>query len=119
MAIGLAASMIIPSGVPQQILWASEFSAESSETVADVFGDNSESESGNRTGDKNNEKYEFDTGESEKKKEMEDERSCMMPAGVLAETASTPRALYVYSFDEEAFNKANASKEWRKYPFDF
>lgn len=32
MAIGLAASMIIPSGVPQQILWASEFSAESSET---------------------------------------------------------------------------------------
>lgn len=46
MAIGLAASMIIPSGVPQQILWASEFSAESSETVADVFGDNSESESG-------------------------------------------------------------------------
>jgi len=54
-----------------------------------------------------------------KKKEMEDERSCMMPAGVLAETASTPRALYVYSFDEEAFNKANASKEWRKYPFDF
>ena len=55
MAIGLAASMIIPSGVPQQILWASEFSAESSETVADVFGDNSESESGNRTGDKNNE----------------------------------------------------------------
>lgn len=48
MAIGLAASMIIPSGVPQQILWASEFSAESSETVADVFGDNSESESGNR-----------------------------------------------------------------------
>ena len=67
MAIGLAASMIIPSGVPQQILWASEFSAESSETVADVFGDNSESESGNRTGDKNNEKYEFDTGESEKK----------------------------------------------------
>ena len=72
MAIGLAASMIIPSGVPQQILWASEFSAESSETVADVFGDNSESESGNRTGDKNKEKYEFDTGESEKKKEMED-----------------------------------------------
>ena len=72
MAIGLAASMIIPSGVPQQILWASEFSAESSETVADVFGDNSENESGNRTGDKNNEKYEFDTGESEKKKEMED-----------------------------------------------
>lgn len=71
MAIGLAASMIIPSGVPQQILWASEFSAESSETVADVFGDNSENESGNRTGDKNNEKYEFDTGESEKKKEME------------------------------------------------
>ena len=72
MAIGLVASMIIPSGVPQQILWASEFSAESSETVADVFGDNSENESGNRTGDKNNEKYEFDTGESEKKKEMED-----------------------------------------------
>ena len=66
MAIGLAASMIIPSGVPQQILWASEFSAESSEMVADVFGDNSESELGNRTGDKNNEKYEFDTSAAAK-----------------------------------------------------
>lgn len=72
MAIGLAASMVIPSGVPQQILWASEFSAESSETADDVFGDNSESESGNRTGDKNNEKYEFDTGEPEKEKKTED-----------------------------------------------
>ena len=29
------------------------------------------------------------------------------------------RTLYVYSFDEEAFDKASAAKEWRKYPFDF
>ena len=33
--------------------------------------------------------------------------------------SSATRSLYVYSFDEIAFNKAEASKEWRKYPFDF
>lgn len=71
MAIGLAISMVTPSCM-SYMSWASEFSAESSETVADVFGDNSESESGNKTGDKNNEKYEFDTGEPEKEKKIED-----------------------------------------------
>ena len=74
MAIGLAISMVTPSCM-SYMSWASEFSAESSETVADVFGDNSESESGNKTGDKNNEKYEFDTGESEKTKGMEEDIS--------------------------------------------
>jgi 8-oxo-dGTP diphosphatase len=29
------------------------------------------------------------------------------------------RTLYEYSFDEDAYNKANTSKEWRKFPFDF
>lgn len=29
------------------------------------------------------------------------------------------RTRYVYSFDEEAYCRANASKAWRKYPFDF
>ena len=41
-----------------------------------------------------------------------------MPPDMLADMPA-PRTLYVYSFDEEAFAKANASKEWRKYPFDF
>lgn len=53
-----------------------------------------------------------------RKIEIEDERSCMIPSGVLAATPAS-RILYVYSFDEEAFDKANASKKWRKYPFDF
>ena len=35
------------------------------------------------------------------------------------EGTASPRTLYVYSFDEDAFAKASASKEWRKYPFDF
>ncbi len=53
------------------------------------------------------------------KKEVEDDRCCcMMPPDMLADMPA-PRTLYVYSFDEEAFAKANVSKEWRKYPFDF
>lgn len=32
---------------------------------------------------------------------------------------SSQRTLYVYSFDEEAFTKADESRELRKYPFDF
>ena len=47
-----------------------------------------------------------------------DERCCTMPPSKEKESAAT-RSLYVYSFDEKAFNKAEASKEWRKYPFDF
>ena len=53
------------------------------------------------------------------KMEQEDERgSLTMSLDAIAESPA-PRTLYVYSFDEEAFNNANASKEWRKYPFDF
>ena len=53
------------------------------------------------------------------KREQEDDRvSSSMLSDATAEMSSQ-RTLYVYSFDEEAFNKANASKEWRKYPFDF
>lgn len=54
-----------------------------------------------------------------RKKEVEDDRCCcMIPPDMLADMPA-PRALYVYSFDEEEFAKANVSKEWRKYPFDF
>lgn len=52
---------------------------------------------------------------------MEEESDCccmMMPPSVFEDKPS-PKVFYVYSFDEEAFTKANASKEWRKYPFDF
>lgn len=52
------------------------------------------------------------------KMEIEDEVCCMMLPDAMAD-ARPSRAFYTYSFDEEAFNKANASKEWRKYPFDF
>ncbi len=53
-----------------------------------------------------------------KKTEEESICRCLMPPSVL-EDKSSPKVFYVYSFDEDAFNKANASKEWRKYPFDF
>ena len=52
------------------------------------------------------------------KTEIEDEVCCTMPPDMMADAHSL-RTFYTYSFDEEAFNKANASKEWRKYPFDF
>lgn len=64
-----------------------------------------------------------------KKKEQEEDRLCMMAnrimpsaaksSAVCAESVSSSRTLYVYSFNEEAFIEANDSKEWRKYPFDF
>ena len=43
-AMGLAVSMIVPSCIPQT-LWASEFSAGSVESAADVFEDGAEQES--------------------------------------------------------------------------
>lgn len=53
------------------------------------------------------------------KKNLEDNRVCStIISDTMAEPAS-PRTLYVYSFNEEAFNKADTSREWRKYPFDF
>ena len=44
-AMGLAVSMIVPSCIPQT-LWASEFSAGSVESAADVFEDGAEYETG-------------------------------------------------------------------------
>ena len=74
-AMGLAVSMIVPSCIPQT-LWALEFSAGSVESVADVFEDGAEyetgSESGNKISDENNSGDEFGTGEL---KDQEPERS--------------------------------------------
>lgn len=52
------------------------------------------------------------------KMEMEDERCCSTSPYIEKASPAT-RSLYVYSFNEMAFNEAKASKEWRKYPFDF
>lgn len=74
-AMGLAVSMIVPSCIPQT-LWASEFSAGSVESAADVFEDGAGyetgSESGNKISDENNSGDEFGTGEL---KDQEPERS--------------------------------------------
>ena len=74
-AMGLAISMTVPSCIPQT-LWASEFSAGSVESAADVFEDGAEyetgSESGNKISDENNSGDEFGTGEL---KDQEPERS--------------------------------------------
>ena len=74
-AMGLAVSMIVPSCIPQT-LWASEFSAGSIESAADVFEDGAEyetgSEAGNKIFDENNSGDEFGTGEL---KDQEPEQS--------------------------------------------
>ena len=78
-AMGLAVSMIVPSCIPQT-LWASEFSAGSVESAADVFedgagyetGNESGNESGNKISDENNSGDEFGTGEL---KDQEPEQS--------------------------------------------
>lgn len=61
-AMGLAVSMIVPSCIPQT-LWASEFSAGSVESAADVFEDGAGYETGNKISDENNSGDEFGTGE--------------------------------------------------------
>ena len=74
-AMGLAISMTVPSCIPQT-LWASEFSAGSVESAADVFEDGAGyetgSESGNKISDENNSGDEFGTGEL---KDQEPEQS--------------------------------------------
>ena len=74
-AMGLAVSMIVPSCIPQT-LWASEFSAGSVESAADVFEDDAGYETGNESGnkisDENNSGDEFGTGEL---KDQEPEQS--------------------------------------------
>ena len=52
------------------------------------------------------------------KMEVEDGRCCATSQSIEKASPAT-RPLYVYSFNEKAFNEAKASKEWRKYPFDF
>ena len=52
------------------------------------------------------------------KREKEDDGLCVSEK-CLQEQISQQRTLYEYSFDEQAYNKANSSKEWRKFPFDF
>lgn len=49
--MGLAVSMIVPSCIPQT-LWASEFSAGSVESAADVFEDGAGYETGSESGNK-------------------------------------------------------------------
>ena len=52
------------------------------------------------------------------KMEVEDGRCCAISQSI-EKASSATRSLYVYSFNEIAFNEAKATKEWRKYPFDF
>lgn len=87
-AMGLAISMIVPSCIPQT-LWASEFSAGSVESAADVFEDGAEyetgSESGNKISDENNSGDEFGTGELKDQEPEQSETEDSVNAGQSAE----------------------------------
>lgn len=87
-AMGLAVSMIVPSCIPQ-ILWASEFSAGSVESAADVFEDGAGyetgSESGNKISDENNSGDEFGTGELKDQEPEQSETEDSVNAGQSAE----------------------------------
>ena len=87
-AMGLAVSMIVPSCIPQT-LWASEFSAGSVESAADVFEDGAEyetgSESGNKISDKNNSGDEFGTGELKDQEPEQSETEGSVNAGQSSE----------------------------------
>lgn len=87
-AMGLAVSMIVPSCIPQT-LWASEFSAGSVESAADVFEDGAEyetgSESGNKISDENNSGDEFGTGELKDREPEQSETEDSVNAGQSAE----------------------------------
>ena len=87
-AMGLAVSMIVPSCIPQT-LWASEFSAGSVESAADVFEDGvgyeTGSESGNKISDKNNSGDEFGTGELKDQEPEQSETEDSVNAGQSAE----------------------------------
>lgn len=91
-AMGLAVSMIVPSCIPQT-LWASEFSAGSVESAADVFedgagyetGSESGSESGNKISDENNSGDEFGTGELKDQEPEQSETEDSVNAGQSAE----------------------------------
>lgn len=87
-AMGLAVSMTVPSCIPQT-LWASEFSAGSVESAADVFEDGAEyetgSESGNKMSDENNSGDEFGTGELKDQEPEQSETEDSVNAGQSAE----------------------------------
>lgn len=87
-AMGLAVSMTVPSCIPQT-LWASEFSAGSVESAADVFEDGAEyetgSESGNKIFDENNSGDEFGTGELKDQEPEQSETEDSVNAGQSAE----------------------------------
>ena len=87
-AMGLAVSMIVSSCIPQT-LWASEFSAGSVESAADVFEDGAGyetgSESGNKISDENNSGDEFGTGELKDQEPEQSETEDSVNAGQSAE----------------------------------
>ena len=87
-AMGLAVSMIVPSCI-SQTLWASEFSAGSVESAADVFEDGAGyetgSESGNKISDENNSGDEFGTGELKDQEPEQSETEDSVNAGQSAE----------------------------------
>lgn len=87
-AMGLAVSMIVPSCIPQT-LWASEFSAGSVESAADVFEDGAKyetgSESGNKISDENNSGDEFGKGELKDQEPEQSETEDSVNAGQSAE----------------------------------
>lgn len=87
-AMGLAVSMTVPSCIPQT-LWASEFSAGSVESAADIFEDGAEyetgSESGNKISDENNSGDEFGTGELKDQEPEQSETEDSVNAGQSAE----------------------------------
>ena len=87
-AMGLAVSMIVPSCITQT-LWASEFSAGSVESAADVFEDGAGyetgSESGNKISDENNSGDEFGTGELKDQEPEQSETEDSVNAGQSAE----------------------------------
>ena len=87
-AMGLAVSMIVPSCIPQT-LWASEFSAGSVESAADVFEDGAGYETGNESGnkisDENNSRDEFGTGELKDQEPEQSETEDSVNAGQSAE----------------------------------
>ena len=83
-AMGLAVSMIVPSCI-QQTLWASEFSAGSVESAADVFEDGAGYETGNKISDENNSGDEFGTGELKDQEPEQSETEDSVNAGQSAE----------------------------------
>ena len=87
-AMGLAVSMIVPSCIPQT-LWASEFSAGSVESAADVFEDGAEyetgSEAGNKIFDESNSGDEFGAGELKDQEPEQSETEDSVNAGQSAE----------------------------------